>query len=128
MSTFSDKAFHDNDYVRVMASISEHVATTLDANVADQQEAGAKAEAQIQALLDAGFTPPGDLSAKTDALIQVVRDSYQASVDQSSERLALPAAVREALGVPDERLEALKATAQQWLLSIDAMWSPGGGN
>lgn len=127
MNNFSDKAFHDQDKVRVMAGITEHLATAIGANVADQTKALTKAEEQIQGLKDAGFSVPADLAAQTDAYIQSVRDNYQAAVDQATEVLALPESIRSSMQVDVPRLRAAKDSASQWVASIDAMWTPGGG-
>jgi len=119
-----DDCYCQQDCVRVMGAISKAVAAALGAPTAPQQAAIDGAVASIAALDAAGETPPGDLTAQTDAFVQGVRDEYEAAKDEADALLALSAEVQAAIGLDVTRVTAYRDMCVTWIAAIDAEWTP----
>lgn len=124
MSTVDD-AYYNQDCARVMATISKTFASNAGAPTEHHQDVIDAGVAAIAALDGAGQTAPADLQTVTDNFVQGVKDSYIAQRDEFDALIALPTEALDALGHDVARLGVLRGQCNDWVVAIDAEWTPG---
>ena len=104
--------------VEAFGRVSLAVAKAVGSDPGPHEAAIADAQEQQAALRKAKVKAPADLATQVADALGALRVQYEEHVASAEERLAYPAAVKQALGVVDAAEEQRIQTARAWLSAL----------